>query len=99
MTVRAHVIMRLEPEGRELKIQSIGVFSEPSIQGPPEEILVEWFRMTGPRYEDAYRNCVESIAVQLNNVERLVVPVLRACSPTLRDEVKAALGSLGRKED
>ena len=84
---RAYVIVRVEPDQGELRIQSITVASDMSAQGPSSEIILSWFHMAAGTYAEAYRKCIESIAFQLVANDSLRTAVMMALAPVLRDEV------------
>lgn len=92
MKPRAHVIIRLEgdPGTGLLEMQTISIVSVP-VSNASYEINSEWFRMAGDTYAEAYKNCVDSIAFGMIATDSMMKPVLRACTPTLRGEVVAAI--------
>lgn len=78
-THRAHVVVGVDAaEDMKLRVSLIRIVDSMRI-GDRQDLVCEWFSMTGRSREDARKNCVESIAFFIR------------CRPELRDPIMGAL--------
>jgi len=89
---RAHAMVAIGvDEDLSLKVKSIVIYSERVAATDLSEVFFEWFSVTGWDYVKAHENAVAAIAFYVKCRPNMTDAILKACSPTLRDDVARAL--------
>jgi hypothetical protein len=98
---RARVLVAVEASDElKLCVKLIRIVEvEVHEQEGPDDLVFEWFSMTGNSREDARRNCVESIEFYLFCRPELRDAILEALDTTTAEEVAIRLKGRTREEE